>query len=270
MNALLEIVGRFGMGKDIVVFGDPMIDVYHFGSATRLSPEAPVPVFVEGTVERRWGGAANVLQNIKALGFKDTLQLFPEDHWIEKHRYMVGTQQLFRVDKEYDYGRLWRSLESRKRGTVVISDYAKGWCDAERCRAMINSADITVVDPKGTDWTKYANATVVCPNAEELRGNWDSPNGYIFHKCGARGIEVIYSDRSVKFFPARKRHVYDVTGAGDVVTAVVAAVLTVGGSIDQAATLANIAAGWSVSQVGTVACTAEKLKELVCERELDL
>lgn len=267
-NKYLDIVDSFAKcDKRIFVLGDPMYDFYHFGTASRLSPEAPVPIFVESTVDCRYGGAGNTLANIRALGLKDARSIFPEKPWIEKHRFIVGAHQMFRADKELDYSKrlIYQDILV---DTLIISDYAKGWCSSERCQSLIQASKISVIDPKGSNWLKYTGATVICPNSSELAFNYDTFYGHIFHKLGAGGINVIYPDCEQKLFPATKQTVYDVTGAGDVVTAVVAAVLTVGGSMEDAAVLANIAAGWSVSQVGTVACTAEKLKELICELDL--
>ena len=67
----------------VLVVGDPMLDVYHDGYVERISPEAPVPVFVEFTRETRMGGAANVAANVRALGCNVKTH-FPTVNWGEK------------------------------------------------------------------------------------------------------------------------------------------------------------------------------------------
>lgn len=263
---LAGIVHQF-KGVAVAVLGDPMLDYYHFGHVDRLSPEAPVPVFIEDKLDLRDGGAANVSQNLAALGCTPIL-LFPPAPYTTKHRYMVGSQQLLRIDRDKDHSHQIHPInyaDVDKWRAIVISDYAKGWCSMERCQELIKTAaglDIPViVDPKGDDWCKYVGATVVCPNEKEMITHYDSWAGHLVHKRGARGLTVIYPDHSESHFPARARRVFDVTGAGDTVVAVLAAALAVRATIDIAAELANIAASVVVGEVGTTACSSALLLE---------
>lgn len=269
---LAGIVRQFA-GVKIAVLGDPMLDYYHFGHVDRISPEAPVPVFVEDKMDLRDGGAGNVVANLAALGCTP-FTVFPPAPYTMKHRYLVGSQQLFRIDRDQDYSRHEHAIDWKgvtDWDAIVISDYAKGWCTRARCQELIKTAhtlDIPViVDPKGKLWHKYEGAGVICPNEREfaeadLIQNWVWPN--IVHKRGPNGLELIQPDQetgvaTMRVFPARARHVFDVTGAGDTVVAVLAAALAVRAEIAIAAELANIAAGVVVGQVGTTACSAEML-----------
>jgi D-beta-D-heptose 7-phosphate kinase / D-beta-D-heptose 1-phosphate adenosyltransferase len=269
MNAAMErleracfadIVRQFA-GTQVMILGDPMLDYYHFGHVDRLSPEAPVPVFIEDKLDLRDGGAGNVLQNLHALGCWVRPWFPPAPHSM-KHRYLVGAQQLLRIDRDRDHstqeGTPHPSLEGLK--AMVISDYAKGWCTKERCQMAIQAAIAlgipVVVDPKGDDWSKYEGATVICPNERELLAHYDSWHGHILHKRGSKGVALILPDRSEVQFAARARHVFDVTGAGDTVVAVLAAALAVRCELTTAAQLANLAAGIVVGEVGTTPCSA--------------
>jgi len=266
-------------GKHVLVAGDPGYDVYHFGHVDRVSPEAPVPVFIEDTIEDRPGMAYNVCQNLAALGCVP-LQLFPPEPWSVKRRFMVGTHQLLRVDKDR-----WDSpisdrpeVDLTSVDAVILSDYAKGWLTDEFCARIVlacrERSIPCVVDPKLPDWSKFIGCTVICPNSKEYsathHGRVDDGLGkdlsYAFDavliKQGAKGLTLRTNPSGWQDFPATARHVYDVTGAGDTVVATLAAALAAGAHLAQAAQLANVAAGWVVGEVGTAACTAETLKSL--------
>jgi D-beta-D-heptose 7-phosphate kinase/D-beta-D-heptose 1-phosphate adenosyltransferase len=265
---VLRTIVRQLKGVNVAVLGDPMLDYYHFGHVDRLSPEAPVPVFIEDKMDLRDGGAANVAANLAALGCR-AIQIFPPAPYTMKHRYLVGAQQLFRIDRDKDHSGQRPDMPPqgapglKDAQALVISDYGKGWCSTERCQAHIREAlalDIpVVVDPKGLNWAKYAGATIVCPNQRELIQGYDEHAGHILHKQGAAGMTLIYPDRTEQHFDARARQVFDVTGAGDTVVAVLAAALAVRAEIAIGAELANIAAGVVVGQVGTTPCSAELL-----------
>jgi len=260
-------------GLKILVTGDPIVDVYHFGRVTRVCPEAPVPVFVQnGEPERRNGGAANVRDQLEALGCK-TENTFPlYGQWSEKHRYMVGHQLLLRVDDDKHNPADWPMMDVRTYHALVISDYDKGATQGTHLPEWIEAARMAgipvVVDPKGGDWEKYAGATLVCPNSEELAAHlrYPSPTWPAFAalaiKRGADGIELCVAHQSTQY-PAQARHVFDVTGAGDTVTAVMTATLAAGGTLGQACELANIAAGYVVGEVGTTVCPLEHLRSTV-------
>jgi rfaE bifunctional protein kinase chain/domain len=266
---LAEILERFE-GLKIIVAGDPMVDVYHFGRVERVSQEAPVPVFIEERVDKRLGGAANVWHQLAELKC-DVRAAYSLDStkWTEKHRYLVGSHQLFRVDFD-------RSVERAGYidwcvSAVVVSDYGKGAVSLEMMAGAIDGGQPVIVDPKGEDWDKYGGATVMCPNESEFRAFNGSrlPTQPVFPhivlKMGEKGIDLYSRDCWVRpeRYPAQAKHVFDVTGAGDTVTAVVAATIAAGGSMPQACQLANLAAGYVVGEVGTTVCPIEKLKELL-------
>jgi D-beta-D-heptose 7-phosphate kinase/D-beta-D-heptose 1-phosphate adenosyltransferase len=157
---------------------------------------------------------------------------------------------------------------------IVLSDYAKGALSYTVCRAIIEEARHlgipVLVDPKSRSFARYQGATAICPNSRELAtatGESAEDTGELLAAGQAllssldipwmgvtlseKGIAILREDSCVHV-PAVARQVYDVSGAGDTVTAVLALALASNIDIDTAAELANIAAGIVVSKVGTV------------------
>jgi D-beta-D-heptose 7-phosphate kinase/D-beta-D-heptose 1-phosphate adenosyltransferase len=252
----------------IQVWGDGILDVYHYGRSDRICPEAPVPVFVETSRDSRAGGAANVVRNLDTLGVRTISTLSEFCDWSEKHRYLVSGHQLLRVDAD-KMAKPGRAELRQNVDCLIISDYAKGWCGFEQCQTLIREANKrgipVVVDPKGHDWAKYAGATVICPNeleAKSITGKF--PN--VLYKLGARGMWLDQDGKESIKIEAQAKQVYDVTGAGDTVVAVLAAMLAIGKSLEDAAVLANVAAGYVVGQPGTATCPVQIL---VAAEEID-
>ena len=175
-----------------------------------------------------------------------------------------------------DYDRLTRSVlrELPDCNAVVLSDYAKGVLTPELCQVVIEAArklDIPVlVDPKSTDFSRYRGATTICPNLSELSAasKQDVRNleavliaaesivsaldiEFLIATLSERGIALV---RPGNRFLARAaaRQVFDVSGAGDTVIAVLALCLASGLKPESAVQLANVAAGIVVGKVGTV------------------
>jgi D-beta-D-heptose 7-phosphate kinase / D-beta-D-heptose 1-phosphate adenosyltransferase len=202
---------------------------------------------------------------------------------ITKQRILGGQQQMLRLDTEMagtrtqgDYVRLLQSVMEALPGcdAVVLSDYAKGVLTPEICTAVIAAArskGISVlVDPKSADFTRYRGATTVCPNmgelaaavhvdardmtamldaAEQLVGQLDLE--FLTATLGDKGIALLRPGNRM-LAPAVARQVFDVSGAGDTVIAVLALCLASGLKPETAVGLANIAAGIVVGKVGTV------------------
>ena len=187
----------------ILVIGDVMLDRYLYGSAHRISPEAPVPVVKIEDKQARAGGAANVAVNVASLGAQVTLiGLVGEDEdadclsklvfcagvkpdfiecrnakTIVKSRVMSSGQQLMRLDFEDDKN-LQASQEVIKKfekyitsvDAVIFSDYAKGClAEIEKLIAIAKAHKKNIfVDPKGIDFSRYKGATVITPNMQEF------------------------------------------------------------------------------------------------------
>lgn len=273
-----EVLSRFEAGAlRILVVGDAMLDTYYFGLVGRICPEAPVPVFVTERTDTRAGGAANVFTQLSHLGI-DT-RLFAGINRSSKRRYMVGHHLLLRVDADMynnpsaiEIQDIAYTIEGHAwlPHAVVLSDYAKGQCSPRLCQRTIEAARArgipVIVDPKGADWEKYAGATVICPNEHEwAQVDSTAPEGsMVLVKHGDKGLALFgpvdsNGNRHAQLFPSVAQKVYDVTGAGDTVVALVAATLAAGGTLSLAAVLANVAAGVVVAKVGTSTCSLEEL-----------
>jgi D-beta-D-heptose 7-phosphate kinase/D-beta-D-heptose 1-phosphate adenosyltransferase len=222
---------------------------------------------------------AGLLANGIAAGFVVS-EGFPT---ITKQRILGGRQQMLRLDNERlgpraqsDYERLTANVLAHLPGchAVVLSDYAKGALTPEVCQAVIQAArrmDIPVlVDPKSADLARYRGATTVCPNlselsaavhrdARDLKALLEAAESlvaeldleFLIATLGEKGIALLRpGNRFVA--PAIARQVFDVSGAGDTVIAVLALCLASGLKPETAVGLANVAAGIVVGKVGTV------------------
>jgi len=255
----------------VVVVGDAMIDRWVWGHYSKIGPEG-VPVFLQEKCEDRPGGADNVRANLNALGCDVRLFSKPFEQMPIKTRF-AATGAVFRSDKE-DCSPIDESLERAIMGrmeafrdpqVLVISDYAKGVCTPSLCQQLIAWAKAkgikVVVDPKGDDWSKYDGAYIVTPNAAEWEELTACPKSidHVLETRGAEGMTLHSFDGQIHI-PATAREVYDVTGAGDTVVAVLAASLAVGFDLETAARMANAAAGVVVGKRGTATCSLEELE----------
>jgi rfaE bifunctional protein kinase chain/domain len=295
----------------VLVVGDAMLDRYWFGAVDRISPEAPVPVVRVTREEERMGGAANVALNVKTLGAQASLmtvvgddeparklrQLLeqagitallgsdPKLYTIVKLRVIGRAQQLIRIDFENqpDHEVLSTMLAEYERvlpgyGAVLFSDYGKG--GLEHIPTMIARARLqgkpVLIDPKGSDYSRYKGASVITPNRAELAqviGAWSSEAQLLERVTNLRSahrIEALMLTRSedgMSLFddeghaqvPAQAREVFDVTGAGDTVIATLAALLATGMSLRAAMPFANRAGGIVVGKFGTASVSFDEL-----------
>ncbi|MGB4498302.1 MAG: bifunctional D-glycero-beta-D-manno-heptose-7-phosphate kinase/D-glycero-beta-D-manno-heptose 1-phosphate adenylyltransferase HldE [Methylococcaceae bacterium] len=302
----------------ILVIGDVMLDRYWSGQAARISPEAPVPIVKVKTIEERVGGAANVALNIAKLGGKVTLigvigddsdgnqlqQMLRAEgvdcdfiveknlHTICKLRVMAQHQQLIRVDFEetplnFNHADLSERLQNHleKNDVVVFSDYGKGTLKnvADYISTSKKARLKTLVDPKGTDYSRYQNADLITPNLGELKAVVGEGEIETLIEKGrevltAQKIENLLLTRgeagmslidakSTYSLPAQAKDVFDVTGAGDTVISVMALGLAINLPLQEAMVLANLAAGIVVGKVGTsTVSTLELTREMHTHR----
>jgi D-beta-D-heptose 7-phosphate kinase/D-beta-D-heptose 1-phosphate adenosyltransferase len=302
----------------VVVAGDVMLDRYLFGSTGRISPEAPVPVVHVQETDNRPGGAANVAVNLAALGIAtrlvgvvgqdaaaDMLASILEARGIEclfakaddrptitKTRVQSRGQQLIRLDEEKAMampgdavaGALGKAIDGA--GAVVLSDYGKGaLSDVQTMITACREAGVPVlVDPKGTDFTKYRGATLITPNQgefEAVAGKAASEEDLVARANAMmdeleldallvtrseKGMLLVESGSEPLFLSTQAREVYDVTGAGDTVIATLAAALASGQGLASAAALANLAAGLVVRKIGVATVTPGELSAALHQR----
>ena len=317
-------------GKRVLVVGDVMLDRSRYGTASRISPEAPVPVVDVKRVEDRPGGAGNVALNLKSLGLEVVvagvrgydsagikLQESFQSHGITPYflvdlerettlkerlfadgvhqaRADYGSTQALTATQETD---LFERIQKHKADVLVLSDYGKGVLTPSFTQKLITWAKSKnipiIVDPKGTNYSKYSGATILKPNRSEAQsvlgravtGSADDlrelqQRFQIIHPLitlSEHGMAWLDDRAEPRRLLSYKQEVFDVTGAGDTVTALLAGGLAAGLSIDLGARMANLAAGIAVSHRGTYSVTPEDLlqsakipenKKIVNEQEL--
>jgi D-beta-D-heptose 7-phosphate kinase/D-beta-D-heptose 1-phosphate adenosyltransferase len=316
----------------VAVVGDAMLDVYLRGDVDRVSPEAPVPVVRVRDRKDALGGAANVAQNVAALGARVELVALigADDSGLRlreglaalggetrglvqtarptttKTRILARAQQLLRVDEEVDSDCLPGEAEAllaavdnavANADALVLEDYNKGVLVVpviQRAIAQARARGIPiVVDPKYHNFFAYQGATVFKPNRRELEGalgaavHLDHPDTLptVLSRLGAESLLLTLSEQGMALvqradggwqmgdggrqmgdvrvdrIPTTAREVYDVVGAGDTVTAYLAAMLAAGATTLESAIIANYAAGVEVSKLGAATVSPAEVLE---------
>lgn len=302
----------------VLVVGDIMLDKYFYGEVSRISPEAPVPITRVVKTKETLGGAANVAHNLALLGCRTiaagyigrdyhgeslrsqfTERNISMDGLVEteaptttKIRVIGGHQQMMRLDfeetkpvagknEEKLLMKVKKCLDDGAQA-IILSDYGKGVCTAELCSEVISLGKEygvpVIVDPKGTDWSRYRGADYITPNLKELNEVQKEPAenedeavvraaryalrrfhiGAMVATRSECGLSMVRS-RSVVHIPTKAQEVFDVSGAGDTVIATF--VMALAGGLDPAsgAYLANLAAGVVVGKLGTYAVSRDEL-----------
>lgn len=320
MGDLSEILNKI-KGRAVLVVGDLMLDTFVYGNATRISPEAPIPVLAISKETKMLGGAGNVVSNLSSLGItpyvfavvgddenartiRDIASSLsakisgivtdPSRPTTTKTRFVASGQQLLRADfekicalpssmKESFLDEMKQALKSVQ--AVVISDYGKGLLSRDMLVEIVSEAKAqnlpVLVDPKGRDFSIYQGADIITPNRKELS---EATNGSaaktdedivaaakaILSTCGIShvvatrsedGMSLVSESRDPLHLRTQAREVFDVSGAGDTVIATIAAVMAAGGTLEEAAHIANIAGGIVVGKTGTAPIHLEELTE---------
>lgn len=301
------------MSKSVLVVGDVMLDRYWHADIDRISPEAPVPVARINNIQDRPGGAANVAQNISILnGLVQLIGVTGDDaesvvlhdllaardvelaliknnqlRTTAKIRVVSRNQQLLRLD--FDDGahasvdQVLSTVADKISNCdiVLLSDYGKGvLSDPQAIIQLANQHHKkTIVDPKGADFSKYRDASVITPNYSEFCAvvgeckDEQEIHSKAIALCQQLNLEALLITRSadgmslvtqageITTFSAQVREVYDVTGAGDTVIAVFAMWLARGSNLEEAAKIANVAASIVVGKFGASTVTTEELEQ---------
>ena len=295
----------------VLVVGDVMLDRYWYGAVDRLSPEAPVPVVRITREENRLGGCANVAFNAVSVGAQASLlsvvgddeashllqdliaksgitPYFGRDAQLKttvKLRVIGRQQQLLRVDFENTPQNEVLSSQTQQfmqlladHPVVLFSDYGKGGLAhvTDMIAAARKANKAVLIDPKGSDFSRYAGATCITPNRAELQqvvGGWNSEEELSTKAHNLRKqlqLDAVLLTRSeegmtlfdaqgVAHIAAQAREVFDVTGAGDTVIATLAALVAAGMSLREAMPWANRAGGMVVGKFGTATVSYEEL-----------
>ncbi|MHC4324981.1 MAG: D-glycero-beta-D-manno-heptose 1-phosphate adenylyltransferase [Planctomycetota bacterium] len=326
---LLKTITNLGSPKVLVV-GDFMLDVYIYGDAVKISPEAPVPVLKITETEHRCGGAGSVAANIAALGAKAyCLGIMGDDRdseilrdklldagtdidglfkaanrpTISKQR-LIGLaqhlhrQQLIRMDTESTEpvsDELSDAILAAYKeklplvDMICLQDYNKGLLRDSLCRQMIRLANEAnkkvLVDPCLTDdYSKYAGATAITPNRKEssavvgfeITGEETAAKAadYLLQQLQLQAVVItldkegayLKTESKSLMIPTRPRSVYDVTGAGDMVLAMLTAALAADCDYETAVQLSNIAGGIEVEKFGTATVVIEEIIDEIAEQ----
>lgn len=238
-------------------------------------------------------GAGQALnRRLSAAGVNTELQISTDKPTITKLRVISRHQQLIRMDFEEPFERADSSdflakatALMPKVNVLVLSDYAKG--SLYDCQALIALARRhkvpVLVDPKGNDFSRYRGADILTPNLQELEkivGPCSTEQilvskstalmeelniGALLITRGEQGMSLLRPNQPELHLPARAREVFDVTGAGDTVIAVLAAAVAAKQPLPQAMALANLAAGLVVAKLGTATVSAPELRRALLQ-----
>jgi len=312
------MINLLGKSPTLLVIGDLMIDHYLWGSCDRISPEAPVQVVNVDRESTVLGGAGNVINNLRALGaqvdvisviggceISDELKALLADIKVntqylitqkdritsKKSRIIAAQQQVVRYDREStdeispesqkEILDTFRSIITDYDG-ILLSDYGKGVLTKELTASLITIANENnkkvLVDPKGSDYSKYKGAYLLTPNKKEaseatqvnIRDDVSLSQAIIQLKteCDLDVSLITLSEQGVAIYdnilrthPTVAREVFDVTGAGDTVLASLGFALACEYDIDDAVKFANLAAGVVVGKIGSAAATLNEIIE---------
>ena len=311
------IEGLRNSKPNILVVGDLMIDHYLWGDCDRISPEAPVQVVNVAKETAVLGGAGNVVNNLHALGASVSVASVIGEDTIgkelllmlkslgvkteglvtqegrktsKKSRVIASNQQILRYDNESKEDITAESVEKILSAIskdlflydmIILSDYGKGVLTADLCQQIISLGSSqnkkVLVDPKGTDYSKYKGAHFLTPNKKEaceatginiiddeslLRaGEW------LRSECELELSMITLSEDGIAIFddtmhkvPTVAKEVFDVTGAGDTVIASLAFAISSGKDIIAAAQFANAAAAVVVGKIGSATATMDEIE----------
>jgi len=319
---LLKTVTNLG-SPQILLLGDFMLDVYVYGDALRISPEAPVPVLKVQSTKYACGGAGSVANDLLALGAQvSCVGATGDDDNAGRLRRMLAEagadieglitlcarptttkqrliglaqhrhpQQLIRIDDECAdrfSDAITQQIEKlcqdniAQADIVCLQDYNKGLLTESLCQKVIRMAakagKKVAVDPAFiNDYSKYSGATLITPNRKEA----SAAAGLEIHNAddAARAAKnlhkklqlqavvitldkegaYLHTDGFSQLVPTIPKDVYDVTGAGDMVLAMLAVTLAGGCDYQTAVQLANIAGGIEVGKFGSATVTIDEM-----------
>jgi rfaE bifunctional protein kinase chain/domain len=229
--------------------------------------------------------AIEIRKHVKKIGIADYLLAVPTVTTTVKTRLASMGQQLIRADRE-DFltedvsAEIARLAEAaiRQYQVVVLSDYAKGAlrCCADIVAHALKKERVVIVDPKGANWTRYGGASLLTPNRSELAeviGMWSSDQDLeervrsLMASLDLKAVLLTRSEEGMTLFDdagtlsieTNAKEVFDVSGAGDTVVAMVAFCLGKKMTLREAVVWANKAAGVVVGKFGTATCTLEEI-----------
>ncbi|NRA44215.1 MAG: D-glycero-beta-D-manno-heptose 1-phosphate adenylyltransferase [Oligoflexales bacterium] len=314
--------------KKIAVIGDIILDEYLEGEVSRISPEAPVPIHRVSKQLYSAGGAANTARNVQLAGAEaylysvwgndesarnlrgiltadeinvDGVLTVPDRPTIKKTRITAGHQQMLRVDWEEAQAidqnaqdQIWSNLVSQGFDAILLSDYGKGALPTSFLERVFEYAQdqgiLTIVDPKGKDFTKYQGCDLITPNRKEacealgidiedapkasdlgrlLKRKYQLKN--VLVTLGSEGM-VLFTEKENQapiFHKPVAKEVFDVSGAGDTVAALMALSFAAKVDYEQSVQLASLGAGIVVEKWGTQPILRHELEQAFAAPEAE-
>lgn len=236
--------------KKILLLGDKCIDEYQYGDVSRISPEAPVPIFNYLSTEKKPGMAANVKKNLETLGLT-VISYFGEESTKIRLIDQKSSQQLIRIDNDIISSPLtWSDLtfDDINVDAIVISDYNKGFISyelIEQLRKRFNGP--IFIDSKKPDLARF-NGCFVKINEHEYLQRISTCDNLII-TCGSR--EVVYQTyKKTTHFSVPKINAFDVCGAGDTFLSALTYFYLQSNQIDSAIEFAIRASAITVQHIG--------------------
>ena len=304
----------------ILVIGDVMLDEYWFGDSDRISPEAPTPIVNVVKKEYRIGGAGNVALNLFELGTNVTLVcsigkdlegkilknilkkkflknyfLIKKSKTIKKLRIFCQNNQMIRLDIESNKDeykiKLDKNLKKQidKSNLVILSDYGKGaLSDVKNIIKYAKSKrKLIIIDPKGSNFLKYSNASILTPNYKEFltvvgevknKTDFKKKSRNLIKKIKIKGLLITQGKDGMTLVTKDKiihrksfaQDVFDVTGAGDTVIATFSSYLINGSSLIKSMEMANIAASIVIKKIGTATANKKEIEEILNHTDIKL
>lgn len=278
----------------ILVVGDIMLDHYIYGDVVRLSPEAPVPVVNVTHEYDVLGGCGNVVRNIRELGANVTCMcsigpdkaglivekqldelgvskiMFKENNNVTTVKSRVvsndGLVQMLRMDTEKVVNTRCNRLNlPDEYDIIVISDYAKGMITREVMDSLKALNTTIIADPKPKNIHLYEDVYMITPNGKEYDEMDHHVFGsikYVLKTLGKYGMELI-TDEAKRKIAATPVRIFNVSGAGDTVIAIMSVCLASGVKPYLAAVVANKCAEYVVTQEGTSVISKTIFKEML-------
>ena len=285
----------------ILVVGDIMLDKYTVGEVNRISPEAPVQIVDVKEEYSTLGGSGNVVRNIRKLGAQvdclasvgndfegeiiktklkeigvEDLTFSGSDRTIVKERIIADHRlvQMLRIDREIKKTvkpHLPIGILKKLKGDydiIVVSDYAKGMITSELIKYLkTNYSANIIIDPKPINTWMYNDIFMITPNEEEwnqmqVASSYIMNPEYILQTMGKKGMKLIERDKEC-FIEAESVDVYNVSGAGDTVVAIMAVCISMELDILVCAKIANKCASYVVTQPGTSIVPKNKFMNII-------
>ncbi|MGD2072716.1 MAG: PfkB family carbohydrate kinase [Candidatus Thorarchaeota archaeon] len=290
---------------NVLVVGDIMLDKYIIGEVERISPEAPVPIVKAKRKTFTLGGCGNVVRNIREIGanvsclssimqdeagkvitekLKDieVEDLLTDSSLVTtvKERVIASERQIqmLRIDHEInekinhlDLINFLQNSKVKRFDTIVVSDYAKGVVSKGLMEHLRSLNSPIIVDPKPENFKIYGKVFMFTPNEKEWNNIKQSESffsmgsKYILITKGRTGMELRDFNQHWEIPAPEVHQIYNVSGAGDTVIAIMSTCLSLGFNPLESAKIANKCAGYVVTQPGTSIIPKEIFNKFIHE-----